>query len=189
MEGPDIERSRNRAVFLDRDGTLVEDVGYLTSAQALRLLPGTSEALRRLKSAGFLLIVVTNQSAIARGLLTEQELVRIHGALQEMLRVEGAEIDDFFHCPHLPGGKVALYAVACSCRKPQPGLLLRAARKWGVDLKRSFAVGDSERDVEAGKGAGCRTVLISADPLTQTCADGVAPDLRRAADMIIRGLP
>ena len=185
MERTRLKQGENRAVFLDRDGTIVEDVRYLSAPDDVRLLPSAAAALSRLKSAGFLLLVVTNQSAIARGWLTERQLAEIHGHLQGLLSRQGVEIDDFFYCPHLPEGRVARYAKVCSCRKPQPGMLLQGAAKWNVDLTRSFAVGDSERDVEAGRRAGCRSILISPDRPGDTSAHTVAADLSEAAEVIL----
>jgi D-glycero-D-manno-heptose 1,7-bisphosphate phosphatase len=173
-----------RAVFLDRDGTIIEDVDYLTRVEELRLLPGAAEALRMLKGAGFLLVVVTNQSAIARGALSEQQLGAIHAELNRRLEAEEAGIDAFYHCPHLPEGTVACYARICECRKPEPGLLEQAARDWGIALDRSYMVGDSQRDVEAGRRAGCATVSIGS--LADSAADAAAEDLRQAASLILR---
>ena len=177
--------SGQRAVFLDRDGTIIEDVDYLTTVDELRLLPGAPEALRRLREAGLLLLVVTNQSAVARGWLTEDGLQEIHRRLGKLLEEQGAQVDDFFYCPHLPDGEVAEYAVECSCRKPAPGLLERAAEKWNVDMASSFAVGDSERDVQAGISANCYSILLSEDESTATAAGAVARDLPEAADLIL----
>ena len=177
-----------RAVFLDRDGTIIEDADYLTSSEELSLLPGVVEALKRLRRPGLLLIVVTNQSAVARGWLTENRLHKIHRDLQDMLKAEGAQVDDFLYCPHLPDGDVQEYAVDCSCRKPSPGLFERAVEKWNIETGRSFAVGDSERDVQAGQAAGCYSILLSKDPPSTTAADAVADDLKEAADMILRRL-
>lgn len=175
--------ARNRAVFLDRDGTLIRDADYLTAVEELQVLPGVPEALRRLKRAGFLLLLVTNQSAIARGWLTEERLQRIHERLNALLRADGAAIDGFYYCPHLPEGTVPRYAQECQCRKPQPGLLERAAQDWGVDLRQSYAVGDSERDVEAGRRAGCRTILVgTGEP---TVADACVAHLAEAVSIIL----
>jgi D-glycero-D-manno-heptose 1,7-bisphosphate phosphatase len=177
-----VSEEPRRAVFLDRDGTLIEDVDYLTRLEQLRVLPAVPQALARLCGAGLRLVVVTNQSAVARGWLTEQQLRRIHAELGRRLAARGAPIEAFYYCPHLPGAPVERYAVACPCRKPEPGLILRAARELGLDLGRSYAVGDSERDVEAGRRAGCRTVRIGAE---QGTADAAAPDLPAAADIIV----
>jgi len=178
-----VNGGRNRAVFLDRDGTIIRDADYLRSPDQLEVLPGVPAALRALKGAGFLLIVVTNQSAIARGWLTEEELARIHHILNERLGAAGAGIDAFYYCPHLPEGTVARYARPCRCRKPEPGMLQRAAREWTIDLGASYMVGDSERDVEAGKRAGCFSILVGEEQTTR--ADARAPDLLEAARLIL----
>lgn len=172
-----------RAVFLDRDGTLIEDVDYLTAPAQLRILPGVPAALRQLREAGFLLLVVTNQSAVARGMLSEEELAAIHAELNRRLAAEGAAVDAFYYCPHLPDGVVGRYARACDCRKPAPGLLRRAAQEWGVDAARSYAVGDSARDVEAGRRAGCYSILVGAADAGG--ADARAADLAAAAAIIL----
>jgi len=183
VEGTGVNEARNRAVFLDRDGTIIEDVDYLTRAEQIRLLPGSAHALRSLKEAGYLLLVVTNQSAVGRGRLTEEDLEQVHVELNRRLRALGAEVDAFYYCPHLPGAEVARYAVECRCRKPQPGLIERAAADWAADVSRSYAVGDSARDVEAGRRAGCRTVFIGRGLCRE--ADLAAADLTEAARLIL----
>ena len=127
----------------------------------------------------------SNQSAVARGYLSEGELQRIHRLLCKRLRRHGIRVDGFYYCPHLPDGSVEDYAISCECRKPRPGLVQRAAAEHGVDTASSWAVGDSERDVKAGKRAGCRTILISPYSAADTCADAVAPDLAAAAGIIL----
>ena len=174
-----------RAVFLDRDGTIVEDVNYLADPEELRLLDGAAEALRRLQDAGFLLLVTTNQSGVARGYLSEDKLCHIHEVLRDMLREHGVRLDDCYYCPHLPDGPVEHYARRCECRKPKPGLLEAAAREHGVQVGRSWVVGDSERDVEAGRRAGCRTILLSGEQHPETHAEAVVPDLSAAVDIIL----
>lgn len=187
MEGVGVTGRTNRAVFLDRDGTIIEDVDSLTRIEEMRILPGVPEALRRLREAGFLLIIVTNQSAIARGRLTESGLAVLHEELNRRLAAEGAALDAFYYCPHLPGAVEAAYDCACRCRKPAPGLLWQAAREWRVKLRRSYMVGDSDRDVEAGRRAACTTILIgSGSPVP---ADAAAADLGKAASIILRGAP
>jgi len=155
------------AVFLDRDGTLIEEVGYATRPEDIRILGGVAGALRRLADAGYRLIVVTNQSAIARGYATEEDLERFHEALDQHLQVLGAGVDAYYACPHHPdpgpGGRPDL-AVECECRKPKPGLILRAADDFHIDLAASWTVGDTWRDIAAGQAAGTRTVKLPADP-------------------------
>jgi D-glycero-D-manno-heptose 1,7-bisphosphate phosphatase len=149
-----------RAVFLDRDGVVVEDVGYLRSPDQLRLLPGAAEAIRRLREAGYLAIVVTNQSGVARGYFGEEDVRRAHAALEEMLRAAGTKLDAIYYCPHHPTEGEPPYRVACSCRKPEPGMLLQAAADLGIDLKASALIGDKPSDVEAAHRAGCRAALV-----------------------------
>jgi D-glycero-D-manno-heptose 1,7-bisphosphate phosphatase len=149
-------------VFLDRDGVLIRDVDHLTAASQIEILAGVPEALRRLRQAGWCLVVATNQSVVARGLVTEDGLRQIHHVLETQLRRHGATLDAIYYCPHHPQGSVAVYRVVCDCRKPEPGLLLRAAKELGIDLKQSVMVGDTANDVEAGRRVGCRTVLVTA---------------------------
>jgi D-glycero-D-manno-heptose 1,7-bisphosphate phosphatase len=149
-----------RAVFLDKDGTLIEDVPYNVDPQRLRLTQGATEGLRRLHEAGYRLIVVSNQSGVARGLFTEEALELVRQRLVELLAEAGVPLAGCYWCPHHPDGSAAAYAVECDCRKPRPGLLLRAAREHGLELNRCWMVGDILNDVEAGRRAGCRTILI-----------------------------
>jgi D-glycero-D-manno-heptose 1,7-bisphosphate phosphatase len=153
-------RGHNRAVFLDRDGTLVHPRHYPTRPEQLRLYDGMTGSLRRLRAAGFRLVVITNQSGIARGYLTEHELERMHHHLAAELAAEGVRLDAIYHCPHHPDGIVPALAVRCDCRKPQPGMLLRAAEDLRLDLTRSWLVGDILDDVEAGNRVGCHTLLV-----------------------------
>ncbi len=148
------------AVFLDRDGTIIEDAGYLSDAAALVLLPGAAAAIRRLNQAGLAVVVVTNQSGVARGLFTEQAVQDVHAALSVALAREAAVVDAFYYCPHHPDGEIEAYRVACGCRKPAAGLLHGATRDLGLDLARSWLVGDKQLDVDCGVAAGCRTILV-----------------------------
>jgi D-glycero-D-manno-heptose 1,7-bisphosphate phosphatase len=148
------------AVFLDRDGTLIEEVNYLASPEQVRLLPGAAQAVRRLNDAGVLVVVVTNQAGVARGYFPESRVTEVHERLSLLLGEHGAKIDAFYHCPHHPTEGVGVYRVACDCRKPKPGLLLTAAREWDIDLARSWMIGDKPSDAEAGAAAGCRTLLV-----------------------------
>jgi histidinol-phosphate phosphatase family protein len=147
-------------VFLDKDGTLVEDVPYNVDPAKVRLAPGAAAGLPRLAAAGFRLAVVSNQSGVARGFFPERALKVVEARLVELLGDIGVSLAGFFYCPHHPEGTVAGYAKACDCRKPAPGLVLAAARELGTDPRACWVVGDILDDVEAGRRAGCRTVLI-----------------------------
>ncbi|HZC04581.1 MAG TPA: HAD family hydrolase [Ktedonobacterales bacterium] len=148
------------ALFLDRDGTLTYPYHYPSRPEHLRLYPGIGEPLRTLQQAGFRLVVVTNQSGVARGFFTEADLARMHTRLQAMLWEHGVRLDAVYHCPHHPDGVVSGLSVRCDCRKPQPGMVLQAAGDLNLDLARSWFVGDILDDIEAGARAGCRTVLV-----------------------------
>ena len=150
----------DKCVFLDRDRTIIEDPGYLTDPDAVKLLPGVELALRSLAQAGFKLIVVTNQSAIARGLLTEDGLEQIHDEMRRQLSDRGVKLDAIYYCPYHPDGTVEEYTRVSADSKPSPGMLLRASKDLQIDLTGSWMVGDSPRDIEAGQRAGCRTVRV-----------------------------
>ena len=149
-----------KAVFLDKDGTLLENVPDNVHTARMQLMPGARAALRRLNALGYTLIVVSNQPGIAHGSFTIDSLRAVEHRLSAMLANEGVALAGFYYCPHHPQGHVARYAVTCQCRKPQPGLVLAAAAIHHVDLSRSWMVGDILDDVEAGTRAGCRTVLL-----------------------------
>lgn len=155
-----MSRALSPAAFLDRDGTLIEEVDFLTDVAQMRVLPGVADALARLGRAGYLRVLVSNQSGIARGLLDESRLAEIHTELLRRLRAQGADLELVLYCPHLPGAPLVAYDRACECRKPAPGMLLEAARRLPIDLARSIAFGDSLRDVEAAERAGARGVLV-----------------------------
>ncbi|MCP4365048.1 MAG: HAD family hydrolase [Planctomycetes bacterium] len=149
-----------RAVFLDRDGTIVRGVEYLRTPEELELLPNAARAIKRFNEDGYLTIIITNQSGVARGFLTEETLAEIHKRLLGMLSEEGARIDAIYYCPHLAEGTVEAYSIDCQCRKPRAGMLQRAATEHDIDLSTSTMIGDTPADVMAGKAAGCRTVLV-----------------------------
>lgn len=151
----------DRAVFLDKDGTLIEDVPYNVDPERIQLTRGAVEGLQLLHAAGYQLIVITNQSGIARGYFPESALVAVKERLHQLLAEVGVPLAGFYHCPHHPHGVVKELAIACSCRKPEPGLLLCAAADRGIDLAQSWFIGDILNDVEAGRRAGCRTILIN----------------------------
>jgi D-glycero-D-manno-heptose 1,7-bisphosphate phosphatase len=180
-------------VFLDRDDTLVANVPDLTDPAGLRILPGASEALARLRRAGFALVLVTNQSVVGRGLITEERLREIHDALQRLLAEEGAALDAVYFCPHAPRGDDRT-VVEDPDRKPGPGMLHRATADLGLNLDASWMVGDLISDVLAGLNAGCRSILIGSNAtLAELPASAdrdrvhVACDLAAAADLILEG--
>jgi D-glycero-D-manno-heptose 1,7-bisphosphate phosphatase len=150
-----------RAVFLDKDGTLVENVPYNVDPAQVALCAGVAEGLQLLQRCGYALIVVSNQSGIARGYFSEQDLHCMERYLSRLLRGHGIALHGFYHCPHDPAGAVQRYATLCTCRKPMPGMLLRAAREHCIDCGRSWMIGDILNDIEAGRRAGCKTALIN----------------------------
>jgi D-glycero-D-manno-heptose 1,7-bisphosphate phosphatase len=159
------ERRRRPAVFLDRDGTLNEDTGYVHRVEEFRWLPGAIAAVRRLNAAGYYVFVVTNQSGVARGLFDEAAVRDLHAWMNEELRRAGAHIDDMRYCPHHPDAAVAVYRVTCACRKPAPGMILDLMRSWPVIAKASIAIGDKERDAAAGRAAGIAAEVVAAGAL------------------------
>lgn len=154
---------RRPAVFLDRDGTLNEDTGYLYRPDDFRWLPGAIEGVRRLNDAGFYVFVVTNQAGVARGLYGEAEVKALHAWVQEQLRGHGAHVDDFRYCPFHPEGSVETYRRADGWRKPAPGMLLDLSERWPIDMANSLMIGDKDIDVEAGRAAGVQATKIGAD--------------------------
>ena len=167
------------AVFLDRDGTLIEDVDYLSDFDQVRVFPWTVDALRLLARAGFLTVVVTNQSAVARGVVTEDFIRRTHERLNLQLARGGAHIDAFYFCPHHPDAVLEQYRRECRCRKPQPGMIEDAARDLPIDLSRSWMVGDRWIDVAAGNAAGVRALLVRtghAERMHETAPPGTRAD-------------
>lgn len=179
------------AVFLDKDGTLVDDVPYNVDPSRIRLAPGAVEGLTLLHAAGFALVVISNQAGVARGYFPESAIRPVIEEVRRLLGGVGVPLLGFYYCPHHPGGVVAGYSIRCECRKPKPGLIHRAARGHGLDLARSWFVGDLLDDVEAGRSAGCRTVLIDNGNETEwVLTPGrrphqVATDLRDAAGRIV----
>jgi D-glycero-D-manno-heptose 1,7-bisphosphate phosphatase len=149
-----------RAVFLDRDGTVNVERDYLHRSEDFTFIPGAPAAIRLLREAGYRIVVVTNQSGIARGYYDEEALHRIHRHMDELLSREGAAVDAYYHCPHHPDGTVDRYRAICDCRKPLPGMLRQAAADLHLDLSVSYIIGDKLADVEAGQAAGCRPILV-----------------------------
>ena len=174
-----------RAVFLDRDGTIAKDVPYCSRVEDFEILHTVPEGIRLLNESAFKVVVITNQSGIARGRFTQQTLALIHQRMQEGLARDGAQIDDIYYCPHHPDQE-------CECRKPKPTLIFQAAEKMGIELTLSYMVGDDAKDIEAGSSAGCKTVLVTTGP-SHGKVDGqtpppdhVANTLYEAAEWIVR---
>ena len=165
-------RNKQRAIFLDRDGTINRYVGFLRDIEQFELLPGAAEAIRRINASGYLAIVVTNQPVIARGEVTREQLREIHDKMETLLGREGAYVDAIYYCPHHPHrgypGEVAELKIDCDCRKPKPGLLLQAAEDYNIDLTKSWMIGDSQSDMQAGEAAGCKTALVDGNLLEIT---------------------
>jgi len=186
----------NKAVFLDRDGTVNEEVGYMTDLGMLRLIPGAADAIRRLNEAGFKVVLVTNQSGVARGYFPESLVQEAHGLLGKMLAEHGARLDAVYYCPHHPTAGDTEYTMACDCRKPGIGLIARAARELDIDLGRSYMIGDKWTDVEMGQRAGMKSVLVKTGfkeddpgnirPAHVKAPDFIAHDLAEAAEWILR---
>lgn len=148
-----------RAVFLDRDGTINIEKDYLYQVKDFEFVPGAEEAIRLLNQSGFMVIVVTNQSGVARGYYTEEDVENLHRHIDQVLANYSAHVDAWFYCPHHTSGRGS-YSLPCSCRKPFPGMLREAAKRYDIDLDNSFMIGDKLADVEAGLAAGCHTILV-----------------------------
>jgi D-glycero-D-manno-heptose 1,7-bisphosphate phosphatase len=183
-----------RAVFLDRDGTLIEESGYLDRLERLIFFPFSVDAVRVLNRAGFAIVIVTNQAGIARGIVKESFVAEAHRHIADRIEAGGATIDGFYYCPHYPTGVIETYRSACDCRKPQPGMLLRAAKDLDLDLPRSFVVGDKWHDLAAGLAVGARGVLVrtglgrtdEAAPEAGTTPAAIVDNLMDAAAWILQ---
>lgn len=185
------------AVFLDRDGTINVEAGYIHDLANMHLMPGAAAAIKRLNDMGVPAILATNQSGPARGYYPESWVLTLNGHVAGLLEAEGARLDDMFYCPHLPDGTVPEYTMDCRCRKPETGMLEDAAAKHGLDLGASYMIGDKATDVEVGQRAGCRTVLlrsgfgervISGEYQWQVEPDFVADTLVEAIDWVVADL-
>ena len=164
-------RNKQKAVFLDRDGTINKYIGFLRDENEFELLPEVTKAIKTINESGYLAIVVTNQPVIARGEVTYEQLETIHEKMETLLGHDGAYLDAIYFCPHHPDkgfeGEVAELKIACECRKPKPGMLLKASKDYNIDLGQSWMIGDGKNDVMAGKAAGCKTALIGSDNYMQ----------------------
>jgi len=171
----------NRAVFIDRDGTMAKDVHYCRRLEDFELFPRTAKAVKLLSDNGFKVIVVTNQSGVARGYFTEETLSRIHDKMKQELAKEGAIVDAIYYCPHHPDDN-------CDCRKPKPRLVLQAARDYDIDLSQSFVIGDLPLDIQLGEAVGAETILVGdtlADEDIKVKPDVIVPGLWEAAQWIV----
>ena len=151
---------KNAAVFLDRDGTIVEEVGYLDSLEKLILFPHTAEAIRTINESGIRAVVITNQSGVARGYFKEDFVRTVHRHIEKILRGKGAVIDGFYYCPHHPTEGKGEYLASCKCRKPEPGMLIRASEDMDIDLTRSYVVGDMIKDIVLAGRVGAKGLLV-----------------------------
>ena len=182
------------AVFLDRDGTLIEEVGYLDRPERVELYPWSVDAIRALNRAGVRVVLVSNQSGVARGFFSEAVVERVHARIAHVLAEGGARIDAYYYCPHHPDGKIAAYTQACECRKPGRGLVDRAVRELGIDPARSFTVGDRWLDVALARAVGARGLLVrtgyglteESRPSDGLEADAVVDNLIEAVGWILR---
>lgn len=182
-----IEPGMNKAVFLDRDGTVNEEVGYLTDLSKLRLIPGSGAAIRRLNQAGFKVVLVTNQSGVARGYFPESLVHEAHRLLESLLMPDGARLDAVYYCPHHPKAGNSHYTRDCDCRKPRTGLIEQAVRDLNIDVRHSYMIGDKWSDVELAHRARVRAILVSTgfapdDPGNQR------PDRLKEPDFFARSL-
>lgn len=179
------------AVFLDRDGTLIEDRRYIRDPDDVVLIPGAAEAVARFARAGFRVILVSNQSGLARGLFNEDQLARVHARFEALLESGGARLDGAYYCPYLNGREaiVERYRRDSDLRKPRPGMLLQAAQELELDLSRSWMIGDSPNDILAGRSAGCRTILLNTNGHPPEAAEGdfVVRSLPEAAEIVAHG--
>ncbi len=177
-------------MFLDRDDTLIRDKGYLNDPEQVEILPGAADAVRALNQAGIPVIIITNQSGIARGLLDEDTLKAIHARLLADLSAQAARIDVIYYCPHHPEGTREEYRVSCSCRKPEPGLLLMAADTFGLDLRRCYMVGDKSIDIETIHRVGGKGILLGRgrEITMDDSPDHIAEDLLDAVHWILGDL-
>jgi D-glycero-D-manno-heptose 1,7-bisphosphate phosphatase len=184
----------NKAVFLDRDGTIIEDVGYLNNPNQIKFIPGSLEAIKLLQNAGFKVIVITNQAGVARGLVSEDMLQTIDKVMHKLILSSGTHLDGIYYCPHHKEHGVYPYKQACECRKPQPGLLKKASHDLQLDLSQSYLVGDKATDIEAGQRAGTKTIYVASGPHENKLAtlkeqpDYLAANLREAVNWILNKL-
>ncbi len=177
---------KRAAVFLDRDDTINIDYGYVFEKEKLVFMPGAVEAIKKLNDAGFLIFVVTNQSAVARGYCSEQEVVAFHEHMEKQLQTTGASVDAYYFCPHHPDFGDEKYRRYCKCRKPENGMFDMAVNDFEFDVERSWMVGDKIRDIQFGIKSGLRTILIGNEHHENLISDFFQPSLLKAAEVILR---
>ena len=181
-----------KAVFIDRDGTLIKDIPYNANPELITLEYYAGEMLQQLKQRGYFLFIISNQSGIALGYFKEEDVYKMHQAIRRQLLPYGVQFDGVYYCPHLEGGTVKDYALDCECRKPKPGLILKAAKDFNVDVQASWMVGDILNDVEAGNAAGCNTILIDNGNETEwklstiRTPEYTVKDLKQATEIILK---
>jgi len=173
----------NKAVFLDRDGTIIEDTNYLNSPTKIKFLPGAIDAIRKINQSGFKTVIISNQAGVAKGKITPDELVLVDEAFIETISKEKGRIDAGYYCPHHPD-----FGSDCDCRKPKPGMILKAAKDYQIDLKQSYMIGDKDIDVECGQNAGTKSIrILSNYELSSSLKpDYFAKDLKEAVEWIIK---
>lgn len=181
----------HKAVFLDRDDTLIKDPGYISRPEQVQFFDEVPKSLARLRDMGYKLVVISNQSGIARGYFTEEDLAQVHLRLEQVLLENGVKLDAIYFSPYLPDAAVEKYRRDTDCRKPKPGMLLRAAKELDINLRSSWMIGDSMRDIEAGQRAGCKTILLDRKFQDSKCLfegqswpDYVIRDMTGAVDII-----
>lgn len=180
-----------KAVFLDRDGTINKEVNLLQKISQLKLIPGSAEAIRKLKNAKFLIFIISNQAVVARGLITEEKINEINNALIKMLEKKGAQVDGIYSCPHHPNADLLEYRKDCVDRKPNTGMIKKVLKKYPISLEKSFFVGDMTVDIQTGKNAGMKTILVKtgfagSDKKYNVKPDFIAKDLKKATEIILK---
>ncbi len=179
-----------KALFIDRDGVILKEKNYVYRQEDAEFLPGVFEALKKATASGYRIIIVSNQSGIARGLYTEKDYLKLEKWLETKFEENSVKIDGVYYCPHHPEASVKKYKKDCECRKPKPGMILKAAKEHNLNLAESFMIGDKTTDVEAGKNAGCKTILVKTgyagkDSESKLKPDFVADDLLSAVEIIL----
>ncbi len=178
----------NKAVFLDKDGTIVEDVGYMNSHRQVKLFPGSAAAIKKLNEAGYKVIIISNQAGVARGLVTEDMIQTIDKTINKQLLSGGAHLDATYYCPHHPEHGHYPYKQACECRKPKTGLIDKAQKKFDLDLTSSFMIGDKATDIECGRQAGIKTIMVKTGygEVDKAKPDHVADNLAGAVEWLLQ---